>query len=98
MKCSKKGTPQLETANLSSGVTKDFFNDLVDVKGLAEKLGMSKQWIYELHESGVIPGMKPFGGKLFFSLTEVAEIIKSSRIPTKKELEREADNYLSARA
>jgi len=57
--------------------------------------GLKKSYLYKLTHLGQIPHFKPFGGKIFFDRKEIDAWLKSARVKTQDEIEREALSYTS---
>jgi excisionase family DNA binding protein len=68
-------------------------NQLLNISQVAEYLSLSVPTIYGLVSKSQIPSMKR-GKRLYFSLDEITEWVKSGRRKTKREIDTEIDNYL----
>jgi excisionase family DNA binding protein len=68
-------------------------NQLLNISQVAEYLSLSVPTIYGLVSKSQIPSMKR-GKRLYFSLDEITEWVKSGRRKTKREIDTEVDNYL----
>ena len=77
-------------------VTKEEQEELLTVKGAAEFLRLSVPTIYTLISKGEIPVMKR-SKRCYFSKTELMEYLKEGRKKTNKEVEKDADAFLSTR-
>lgn len=60
--------------------------DLISVRQLAEMLDCKPSNIRKMAEQGRLPYYKPFGKMLYFSRSEIEEIILGARVPTVAEL------------
>jgi excisionase family DNA binding protein len=69
-------------------------NDLLNTKEAAKFLNLSVPTLYSKASKKEIPYMKQ-GKRLYFSKTELVNYIKSGKVLSDREIEEQADNFLS---
>lgn len=62
----------------------------LNIDEAAEFLGLSKSHLYKLTSSGKLPHYKPGGKTLYFLQSDLLDYIKSGRVKTADEIEKEA--------
>ncbi len=67
---------------------------VLDIQEAAEVLKISKSHLYRLTSRSEIPHFKPTGKKIYFSLNELMEWAKSSRVKTVDEIDEETNDYI----
>lgn len=68
-------------------------DEWLNVKQVAEYLGLTKPTIYDKAQRGEIPNCKR-AGRLYFSKKEIDEWIRSGSVKTAAEIKEEADRYI----
>lgn len=68
-------------------------NKPLNIEEAAEFLDVSKSYLYKLTSKGEIPHYKPAGKRIYFLVDDLLDYIKSGRVKTKDEIEKEAIDY-----
>ena len=79
---------------LQSAKPKDKQDDLMVIKEAAKFLNLSVPTLYSKVSKKEIPYMKQ-GKRLYFSKIELINYIKSGKVLSDREIEEQADNFLS---
>ena len=82
------------TSLLQSAKSTEKVKDLLNIQEAASFLNLSKATLYSKVHKRELPFMKQ-GNRLYFSRMELTDYIKSGKVLSDKEVEEQADNYLS---